>query len=209
MAERTNVYFDGFNFYYGAVKDTPYRWCDVSRLCQLLLPNHSINRIRYFTARVQPRPDDPTQPQRQQAYLRALGTIANLSIHYGHYLSYPRRMPLTHPNPGGPRTVEVLRTEEKGSDVNLATYLLMDGMEGEYEVAVIVSNDSDLKAPLEVVRSRFHCKVGILNPHKNRSWALAQVIDFYKPIRRGTLAASQFPLILHDASGPIHKPAAW
>ena len=206
---RTNVYVDAFNLYYGCVRGTPYRWLDLSQLFALLLPGNRIVRIRYFTALVVARPEDPQQPQRQQAFLRALSTIPNLSIHYGHFLSSTVRMPLANPPITGPRTVEVLKTEEKGSDVNLATHLLLDGMDGEYEVAVIVSNDSDLKLPLEVVRSRFQCKIGILNPHKNRSRALAQVTDFYKPIRTGPLAASQFPPILHDADGPIHKPAAW
>ncbi len=206
---RTNVYVDAFNLYYGCVRGTPYRWLDLSKLMALLLPGHQVVRIRYFTALVVARPGAPQQPQRQQVYLRALGTIPNLTIHYGHYLSSAVRMPLANPSPTGPRTVEVLKTEEKGSDVNLATYLLLDGMDGEYEVAVIVSNDSDLKFPLEVVQSRFHCKVGILNPHKNRSRALAQFTDFYKPIRKGPLAASQFPAVLHDANGPIRKPAAW
>ena len=36
-------------------------------------------------------------------------------------------MPLAHPPSVGPQTVEVIGTEEKGSDVNLASYLLLDG----------------------------------------------------------------------------------
>lgn len=49
---KTWAYIDGFNLYYGAVKDTPYRWLDLSRMCQLLLPGHQIAKIKYFTARV-------------------------------------------------------------------------------------------------------------------------------------------------------------
>ena len=32
-------------------------------------------------------------------------------------------------------------SEEKGSDVNLATRLLVDGFNGDYEQAVVVSNE--------------------------------------------------------------------
>ena len=206
---KTNVYVDGFNLYYGCIKGTPYRWLDLAKLCALLLPSHDINRIRYFTALLDARPDDPQQPLRQQIYLRALQTIPNLSIHYGHFLSNVIRMPLAHPLPNGPRTVEVVKTEEKGSDVNLATYLLVDAFNKDCEVAAIISNDSDLKSPIEFVRSQLGIRVAILNPHQNRSRALYDVTDAYKPIRKGPLGASQFPATLTDAPGVITKPAIW
>ena len=117
----TNVYVDGFNLYYGCLKDSPYRWLDLARLCSLLLPSHEINRIRYFTAPLNIRPDNPYQRQRQQTYLRALQTIPNLTIHYGHFLTNVVRMPLAQPSPAGPQTALVLKTEEKGTDVNLTT----------------------------------------------------------------------------------------
>jgi hypothetical protein len=55
MALKTNVYIDGFNLYYGCVRNTPPRWLDLSALCTKLLPKNKINRIRYFTALVTPR----------------------------------------------------------------------------------------------------------------------------------------------------------
>ena len=205
---RTNVYVDGFNFYYGSVRGTPYKWLDFSKLLSLLLPpdKNSINRIRYFTALVHPRPNDPQEPQRQQTFLRALRTIPNLSIHYGTFISNPRRMPLTKPPPN---TVEVLYTEEKGSDVNLATYLIFDGIEKDYEIAVVVSNDSDLVLPISMVREKLKLPVGIINPHKNQSRALAGVASFYKKVREGALRASQFPDRLTDSDGVITKPSGW
>ena len=57
---RTNVYIDGFNLYYGCLKGTPYRWLDLRKHCELLLPKHQIQRIRYFTAMVTARPQDPS-----------------------------------------------------------------------------------------------------------------------------------------------------
>jgi hypothetical protein len=180
-ALKTNVYIDGFNLYYGAVKGTPYRWLDVGKLCQLLLPKDTIHRIRYFTALVQSRPNDPQQGQRQQTYIRALQTIPNLTVHYGHFLSGTVRMMLTNPPARGPRTVEVIKTEEKGSDVNIATFLLVDAFDQEYEHAVIVSNDSDLALPIHFVQQKFGCPVGLLNPHKNPSQTLIKAATFYKP----------------------------
>ncbi len=206
---KTNIYVDGFNLYYGCLRGTPYRWLDIAKLCSLLLRSHDINRIRYFTARIQARPGAPHSPQNQQTYLRALETLPNLSIHYGHHLSNPKRLPLVDPLPSGPRTVEVMVTEEKGSDVNLATYLLVDGFKKDYEQAVVISNDSDLMLPIQIVRNELGLHTGILNPQKNRSFALAPIPHFYRPIREGPLSASQFPPTLSDSRGAITKPASW
>ena len=161
---RANVYIDGLNLYYRALRGTPYRWLDVGKLAQLLLPRSRISRIRYFTALVANRPDDPTQAQRQQAYLRALETIHGLTIHHGHLLPKTKRRPLARPPLTGPRTAEILDTEEKGSDVNLASYLLLDGFDDEYDLAVVVSNDSDLVLPIRMVRSRLGKQVGVFDP---------------------------------------------
>ncbi|HLZ09176.1 MAG TPA: NYN domain-containing protein, partial [Chloroflexota bacterium] len=198
---RATVYVDGFNLYYGCLRGTNYRWLNLGRLCHLLVPTHEIHRIRYFTARVQSRPDDPQKAARQQLYLRALQTIPQLSIHYGHYLSQTVRMPLAHPSPTGPKTVEVMKTEEKGSDVNIATYLLVDSYAKDDDLAVVMSNDSDLKLPIELVRQNLGRDVGVLNPHHNVSRALHGVATFYKPIRTGVLAASLFPSTLTDSHG--------
>ena len=103
-----------------ASKNTPYKWLDLSKLCAILLPQHQIERIKYFTAYVKALPNNPDAPRRQQTYIRALQTLSHLEIVYGHFLSHNVRMPLAHPIVGQPRTVEVLKTEEKGSDVNLA-----------------------------------------------------------------------------------------
>ena len=74
-------------------------------------------------------------------------------------------MPLAHPPRVGPKTVEVVRTEEKGSDVNLASYLLLDGFRGDCEAAVVISNDSDLKVPIELAQAELGLVVGVINPH--------------------------------------------
>ena len=91
---RTNVYVDGFNLYYGALRKTPHRWVNLDSLFQLLLPKNTIQEIKYFTALVSARPNDPSQPQRQQLYLRALATLPKVSVHLGHFLVHEVTMPL-------------------------------------------------------------------------------------------------------------------
>jgi uncharacterized LabA/DUF88 family protein len=105
--------------------------------------------------------------------------------------------------------VEVMRTEEKGSDVNLATFLLLDGFKGDCDVAVVISNDSDLELAIELAQTELGLRVGVVNPHPavHRSRALQPT--FFKQIRPSALAACQFPPILADATGEIHKPKRW
>ena len=193
----------------GLLRGTRYRWLDIEKLAQLLLPRHEINQIRYFTALVTSRPNDPNQAQRQQTYLRALQTIPNLTIHYGHFLSMRKRRLLARQPATGPRTVEVLDTEEKGSDVNLATYLLLDGFVNDYEMAVVISNDSDLKLPIKMAKTKLRKRIGVFDPSRKRSFELHSASSWYRPIRSGPLSVSQFPDRLSDGKGVITKPVGW
>lgn len=203
------VYVDGFNLYYGAVKDTSYKWLNIQRMAELLLPKEQILGIKYFTARISARPNDPTQPARQQIYLRALRTLPSLQIIYGHYLSHPVFMPLASPQVGQSKYAEVIKTEEKGSDVNLAVHMLNDGYQKAYELAVLVSNDSDLLEAIRIVQGQLGLRVGILNPQRHPARVLQKEATFMKQIRSGVLAAAQFPQTLSDATGAFHKPREW
>lgn len=211
MAKRTFVYVDGFNLYYGCLRKSPFRWLDLERLARHLLPadKHEILRIKYYTAHVGARPNDPDQPNRQQLYLRAISTLPLVEIHLGHYLSHVVPMPLANPLPDGTRYVRVIKTEEKGSDVNLATHLVADAYEDRYDAAILVTNDSDLQEPARLVRDRLGKLIGILNPHQHQAAALERVAGFVKRIRKGALAASQFPPTLVDDVGTFSKPGAW
>jgi hypothetical protein len=117
MALKTNVYIDGFNLYYGCIRGTAHRWLDMAAFCARLLPKNTINRIRYFTALVTPRASDPQQRNRQEIYIRALRTIPNLTVYFGSFLATKVMMRRAD----GRGFVQVLKSEEKGSDVNLAS----------------------------------------------------------------------------------------
>jgi len=207
---KTIVHVDGFNLYYGAVKGTAYKWLNIMALCKHLLPKNEITQIKYFTAPVTARPNDLDQPNRQQLFFRALQTIPNLEIIFGHFLSHEIMMPLAQPAPGAPKHVRVIKTEEKGSDVNIAAHMINDGYKGRYQVAILVSNDSDLVEPIKIVRNELKLPVGVLNPFVNTpSFDLLKHATFVKPIRTGVLSASQFPSNMKDAAGVFYKPPSW
>lgn len=204
------VYIDGFNLYFGCLKRTTHRWLNLGELCHRLLPEHDIQRVRYFTARPMATISDPDPPKRHDVYLRALRTVPNLDIHLGKYLEVRKNGILAISNSSNRRPVEFIAREEKGSDVNLATFLLLDGFRNDYELAVVISNDSDLMEPIRVVNDELKLKAGVISPNEHRSRALERVSAFYRGLDRTLLPACQFPETLLDRSGrPITKPLRW
>lgn len=208
-----NIYVDGFNLFYGCLRKTDFRWLDIGALCRRLVPSNPINRIRYFTSHISARPDAPDGPAHQRTYLRALETIPDLTVHLGHFHSPIVRLPVADPSAwGGRRTVEVIKTQEKGSDVNLATFLLLDAFRNESEIAVVVSNDSDLEQPIRVLIEELDVPVGLVNPHKarDRSYDLLKLGPlFFKQVRPSALRTCQFPRVVHDDKGEIPCPDEW
>jgi uncharacterized LabA/DUF88 family protein len=118
-------------------------------------------------------------------------------------------MPLAKPSPKGPKFVLVMKTEEKGSDVNLASHLLLDAFRRDCDVALVISNDSDLLEPIRIARREFGLTVGVVSPFKSVAKVLANEMDFQRRIWRQTLKRSQFPETLTDNAGEFHKPPGW
>ena len=208
---RTRVYIDGYNLYYSCLKRSPYKWLDLHALAVDQLPKNQIDRVRYFTARVSARPHDPTQPQRQETYFRALRANPIIDIHFGHFLTHEVNMPDAAAWSAGryvPR--RVVKTEEKGSDVNLGTHLLMDAFDDLFDVAVVVSNDSDLAEPIKMVRQRFGKTVGLLGHRSVRvSGKLRPLASFVRSFPTSALQKAQLPKHITDGNGTFSKPQQW
>ncbi len=206
---RTFVYVDGFNLYYGALRGTPWKWLDLPAMCAAVLqPRHDIQRVKYFTARVSGTGADQSKPQRQDVYLRALRSYRpEVEVYFGHFLSHKIRAPLAQPA-GDQRTAEIVRTEEKGSDVNLAVHLLNDGWLDLYDCAVVVSNDSDIAEAMRLVRQQHAKRIGLVTPGSRRaSQQLMAHADFARRVRAGALRRAQLPDPIPGAG--IRKPARW
>jgi hypothetical protein len=187
----------------------PYKWLDIDALARRLLPSHEINRIRYFTARTADRPGKPGTAQRQATYLRALATSPQVSIHLGHFLTSRARMSLASPPADSPTTVEVIKVEEKGSDVNLATYLLADAFGQDCQLQLVITNDSDLQEPIRLVKDKLGIPVGVANPHPAHRRSRVLRGTFFRQIHRKVLPHCQLPPTLKDSLGVISKPTTW
>ena len=206
---RTYVYVDGFNLYYGALKGTAWKWLDLPALfAKVLQPHHDILAVKYFTARVSGTSADQSKPQRQDVYLRALQHYRReVEVYFGHFLRHTVRAPLARPM-GSARAAEVIKTEEKGSDVNLAVHLLNDSWLDAYDCAAVVSNDSDLAEAMRLVRHHHSKRIGLITPGTGRpSRQLLTHADFSRHIRSHALRRSQLPDPIPGTN--IRKPQRW
>ncbi|MGE0004087.1 MAG: NYN domain-containing protein [Parvibaculaceae bacterium] len=204
---RVYVYVDGFNFYYRALKDTPFKWLNLHSLAtRLLRPGDQVEAIRYFTARVSPRAGNPGAPRRQQILLSALATLPNFHVHYGRFLPKTKRRPLVS-NPA--QFVEILDTEEKGLDVNLAVHLVNDGWRKRYDLALVISQDTDLIEPIRIVAKELGIPVGLVWSQGQPNPQMKAAATFVRHVRRSDLTLSLFPDPIVTPTGRIHKPAGW
>lgn len=134
-----------------------------------------------------------------------------MEIHYGSFRSGVKRHPLAEPAPDLPNYVLVRDSEEKGSDVNLATRLLVDGFDGDYEQAVVISNDADFAGAMRYVRDDLGLRVILVNPDPRRSSPreLASCATYVRRLWKRHLRRSQLPETLADERGVISKPVGW
>lgn len=216
-----HVFIDGFNLYKGALEKSPAKWLNLEAWCDRLLPSHSVERIVYCTARVVSRPHDPSAHTRQDAYLRALTSLPRVEVLEGTFKVNDTRMPrvplatcdccqgvLQSCACCYDPLVKVTKTEEKGSDVNLAVQLLRGAYRGDYGVALVVSGDSDIQPSIDIVCNELNLPVIVADP-RNRRYRPLKGSEF-RNVRPAALAASQFPqtVMLPDSTS-VSKPATW
>jgi len=213
MPVKTSIYIDGFNLYYGSLKENPsFKWLDLNALFnRILKPYHDINHINYFTANISARNGDAGPPVRQQIYLQALQAyLPNLIIYRGHFLSSTVTMRLAVPL-GKQKYAKVIKTEEKGSDVNLAIHALNDAWSGKYECAVIVSNDSDLSEAMRIIKNELRKKIILITPGNPKTRPVSNQLKKWSTANFGIstadLAACQLPCEIPGTN--LKKPLTW
>ena len=203
--QRVISYVDGFNLYFG-IKSKGWRkyyWLDLAGMCRgLLKPGQTLGHCHYFTARI--RTDGRSQDARRQAiWLDALATRADITCHFGHYLPKRRRC--------GACGATWISHEEKMTDVNIATQLLIDAFEGRFDTALIISGDSDLTTPIRRVRQRFpNRRLIVAFPPNRRSDQLRKAAHGYLVIGADSLRQNVLPDEILTTDGFVLKrPAEW
>lgn len=217
---KTIIYVDGFNLYHRQLERRPaLRWLNVKALAETLLGSENdIVEVKYYTARVSGA-INPQTPRRQQIYLDALATVPGISVFFGSFLQTEKWAGLLHPPEFRPATdmpgpwpdvVKVRKIEEKGSDVNLASHLVRDAFTNAFEVAAVISNDSDLVEPIRIATQEAGKTVGLITPVVKPNPELERVSSFMRRFRPGHLKASQFPDPLpRNPEAPLRRPVTW
>lgn len=140
-------------------------------------------------------------------------TLPELSVHFGKFKLSQVFAKLVTPLSDGTDRVKVEKSEEKGSDVNLATYLLLDAFQDDYDAAVVVTNDPDQVEPIRAVRKQLGKNVVVLFPilpGRFGSNDLKKVSDVNAVVDPVILASCQLPPIITTAKGrQIRKPDSW
>jgi uncharacterized LabA/DUF88 family protein len=216
---RTIVYIDGFNLYYRALRGTPHKWLDIAAMSAAALPHDcQIERINYYTAHISGRVD-PDAPRRQHAYLRAIAMLPKVVIHYGNFLVSQKwaglvqppdfRPAVTMPPGAAPQVAYVWKTEEKGSDVNLGVHLVRDAFRRDFDVAAVLTNDTDLVEPVRIVTRELGMRVILLTPSAKPAASLAAVASNVRHVHP-YIGPCQLPdPVPVPDKRPISKPKGW
>ena len=213
---KVNVYIDGFNLFYGMLKGSPNKWLDLESFADHLVANDvEVESVKYFTAPIKASPSDPDKLLRQRFYLEALASLPRVKIIPGFYTKHKVRMPFyREPCLSCDKTdgmASVMKLEEKRSDVNIATEMLLDAMlENSIDGITLVSGDADLAGPVAAIRYRLGKPVAVYNPHEGISDELKRYASLYRNSPRDLPAACQLPDEVTLPNGrTIHRPEAW
>lgn len=201
-------------------------------------PGAHIERVVYCTARIDAK-DTPGPHSDQDVYLKALSASGAVDcVEFGYYVANAKKVPLsTDPASGRPQIIRpttalpnsglpleiitsknggkmVLATalirEEKGSDVNVASHLLVDVLSGAVDAAVVISNDSDLALPVRIARDRV--PVGVINPSPRQVAGALRGTSNYGAGRHWWRKLGQDDFTAHQLPSPIGhitRPPDW
>jgi len=184
--ERVIAYVGGFNLYFGLRSKgwKRYYWLNVQALAQnLVKPGQALVVTKYFTARIAGPPD---KEERQSTYIEALKTLREFEVFYGKYQLNPRQCSQCGFRDEVPN--------EKMTDVNIAVEILKDAYQDKFDVALLISADSDLVRPVKAVTELFPRKrVVVASPPGRYSADLANSGSSSFIIGRAKIAKSVFP----------------
>ena len=201
--ERVIVYVDGFNFYYGLKHPRwrKYYWLDVVKLFEYFMrPTQELVAVKYFSAK----PTDQGKSKRQDAFFQANSENPKFRLILGKYLKKKFECFKCH---------HVIHTfEEKESDVRLATQIVADAYQGNCDVAIVVSADSDMIPAIELAKETA-VKVYVYLPPNQHSSNLSVMGDgaplqMQKYESRFKKAIMQTPLQLSNGF-ILTKPSGW
>jgi uncharacterized LabA/DUF88 family protein len=199
---RVALYIDGFNLYHGlkTKHGRKYLWLDLHRVAmRLVREGQEVAVVRYFTAAVR---NDPAAEQRQQTYLAALRVRGDVDITLGRFQE--KRLACR----GCGKSWRSY--EEKETDVNIAVALLADAAEDLFDLAIVLSADSDLCPAVRTLKRVYPNKrVIAVFPPRRHSDDLRRAVDANFTLGEGIIRQCQLDHAVTDGTTIYTRPAHW
>ncbi len=232
--KRAIFYIDGFNLYYAALRPKPHlKWLNLKALADgIVHEDTTVVCVKYFTSRVL---GSASKSKRQNVYFIVLKTVSQIKITFGNLVKRKEsgnmskaeqtRLNLTEQSKRNIKGQEVAIStfEEKGTDVNLASHLIYDACKDEFDIAYVITNDTDFVEPIRMVKEVIGKPIVIVAPRallvrekKNKFESQLPDSKLKKAasetyfINDSLLGDSQFPDEIHKKNGKIiRKPQKW
>ncbi|MCP8937832.1 NYN domain-containing protein [Alsobacter sp. SYSU M60028] len=170
---RGAVYYDGFNLYH-AIDDlnAPHlKWCNLWKLGELICRGHArtLGKAVFCSAYF---PGDHGKKIRHERYVEAL-TLTGVETILGHTTREPQQCP----KPDCSHVWDIVR--EKATDINLALAIFAGAMDDLYDIAFVVTADTDQVATFQAIRARFPAKklFSVTPPARHPSKHLRDLAD--------------------------------
>lgn len=159
---RAALYVDGFNLYHPIkeMRENHLKWASLWRLGELLCEKggQRLERVVFCTA--VPKIDRDAGKHDRHIKFNAAQKACGVAVVLGHYVPEPIEL-------DGVPTGEH-RWTEKQTDINVALELLFDGLDDRFEVAFLLSADTDQVATARVFKERLSTRgkqlIGVAPP---------------------------------------------
>ena len=232
MAKRAIVYLDGYNFYYGCLRNGDHKWLDIVKLFKSILHSHDPNidlvKVKYFTSPALARyaRHGAESEKAQTVYHNALKQLYKknkFEIILGKHELEAVNLPKAIKGKKIDRniTARVWKTVEKKTDIQLSIEMYGDAAQNKCDVVIICTNDSDMEPALQRIRADYpvieigfiaasHTSGVAVPPGRQPNKSLKKIAHWTRHyILDAELVAAQMPLSIKTKNGVVGKPMHW
>jgi uncharacterized LabA/DUF88 family protein len=195
--QKITIYIDGFNLYYGVRSlGQFYKWLDILALTKSFVKEkNSILTVKYFTAKLN---GSNESIHRQAIYLDAIVKHSpSVKIIYGYFIKSKKC-----------KNCDTKNNEEKQTDVNIACEIMQDVYEDNFDIAYLVSGDSDLVTPVKKALALDKIMI-IAFPPNRKSKHLIKVANNDFNIDENLLKKCQLPDAIPTKRSFLQRPEKW
>lgn len=182
---RVAAFVDGFNVYHYLLRRgyTKYKWLNYSKLAECYLPRNSrLASVHYFTARAT---WDHDKVLRHDIYIRALQHVG-IKVTIGRFKDIKKKIVIRndasnsrYSTSDGSLYGSVFfgyTFEEKKTDVNIACAMVSGAAQDTYDVALLISGDTDFEPAIQTVQQIFKKDMIVAVPSKKMSGSLKSLL---------------------------------